>query len=390
MITEFLVKKTIRNYQQTQDNKVRSAYGKLSGVVCLTCNILLFIAKLIIGILSGAVSVIADAINNLSDASSNVVSFLGFKLSEKPADKEHPYGHGRYEYLAGLIIAVLILFIGVELFKSGIQKIIANTPVDCSLALFIVLGLSILVKLWMFVFNAYLAKKIGSQTLKATSQDSLNDVITTSAVLVCALLQKFFAIQLDGYMAIAVSLFILWSGIGLIHDTLDPLLGKAPDQAWIKSIQQYILSYPHVLGAHDLMVHDYGIQHKFASVHVELPENIGLVQGHQLIDQMEEAILQQFGVQIVIHLDPVQPNDNWRIFVQECAQQVDNRLSIHDFKAITCNEQTDVYFDCFVPEDLNIPAERIEEYLAENIHKKHPDWQLHITVDSNFLPIQKD
>ena len=250
----WLTNRFIKNSQHTQNPAVRTAYGKFSSCVGICCNAVLFLGKIIVGTLFGSVSITADAINNLSDASSSVISLLGFKMASKPADAEHPYGHGRYEYLSGLMVAVLILVIGVELLRSSLDKILNPAAVEFSWIAISVLVFSILLKLWMALFNRRIGKKIDSQTLIATAADSRNDVITTAAVLVAALVSHYAGVELDGWMGLAVALFILYSGFGLIKDTLNPLLGKAPDPTLVEHIRKKIMSYPGVLGTHDLMI----------------------------------------------------------------------------------------------------------------------------------------
>ena len=269
-MTKLLIKRFIKDYENTQNSDVRTAYGKFSSIVGIVCNAILFISKLIVGTLSASVSITADAVNNLSDASSSIISLLGFKLASRPADEEHPYGHGRYEYLSGLMVAVLIMVIGVELFKSSLDKVLHPSAVEFSWVTVGVLAFSILLKTWMALFNTKTGKMINSNTLIATAADSRNDVITTGAVLVAAILSHFIGFELDGWMGLGVAVFILYSGFGLVKDTLDPMLGKAPEDEQVEEIRQKILSYPGVLGTHDLMVHDYGPGRQFASVHVEI------------------------------------------------------------------------------------------------------------------------
>ena len=257
-MTEWLVRKFVKNHDDVENPRVRTAYGTFASIVCIACNIVLCAAKGAIGAVAGSVAIVADALNNLSDASSNIISLFGFKLASKPPDAEHPYGHGRFEYLSGLAVAVLILVIGVELVRSSFDKIIHPEPVEFSIALVAVLVLSIVVKLWMAAFNKSLGTRISSSTLLATAADSRNDVIATAAVLICTLIAEFGGVNLDGWAGLAVGAFIVYSGIELVRDTVDPLLGKAPDPAFVKHIYDKIVSYPGVLDTHDLIVHDYG------------------------------------------------------------------------------------------------------------------------------------
>lgn len=290
-MTETLVRLFVKNSRDTTDPAVRTAYGNLASWVGIFCNLLLCAGKFLAGTLSGSISIAADAVNNLSDASSSVVSLIGFKLGARPADDEHPYGHARFEYLAGLAVAVMVLVIGVELLKSSVDKILHPAAVTFSWVAMAVLAASIAVKLWMSLFNRTLGKRINSGSLIATAADSRNDVLTTSAVLVASLISHFANVELDGWMGAAVALFILYSGVGLIKDTIDPLLGLAPDPELVQHIHDKIMSYPGVLGTHDLMVHDYGPGRQFASVHVELAAEDDVMASHELIDDIERDFL---------------------------------------------------------------------------------------------------
>ncbi|MEG0167031.1 MAG: cation diffusion facilitator family transporter, partial [Ruthenibacterium sp.] len=308
-MTDFLIHRFVKNKDDTHSSVVRTAYGNLAGVVGVVCNLLLCAAKLIIGTLSGSISISADAINNLSDASSSIITLVGFKLSARPADEEHPYGHARIEYLAGLAVSVMILVIGLELAHTSIDKIIAPTPVAFSILTVFVLLLSIGVKLWMTAFNRKIGLRIGSTTIEATAMDSRNDVITTTAVLAAAVISVLSGRNLDGWMGLAVAIFILYSGVGIIKDTLNPLLGAAPDAALVRSIATKILSYPGVLGTHDLMVHDYGPGARFGSVHVEMAAEVSALKSHDIIDNIERDFAQHDNLQFVIHYDPILVGD---------------------------------------------------------------------------------
>ena len=299
---------------------------------------LLCIAKALVGILSGSVSIVADALNNLSDASSNIVSVLGFKLASKPADPEHPYGHGRFEYLSGLVVAVLVLMIGVELVKSSIDKVLNPSPVEFSLALVVVLAGSMAVKLWMAHLNCVLGERIKSETLLATAQDSKNDVIATGAVLACAIIAYVAGIELDAWVGLAVGLYIGWSGIELIRDTVNPLLGQAPDPELVAHIRSKIMSYPGVLGTHDLMVHDYGPGRQFASAHVEMAAETDPMESHDTLDNIEQAFKDDDGLIVTLHYDPIVTNDphvvDMRNKIDAMAKSIDGEASIHDLRCV--------------------------------------------------------
>ncbi len=384
-MTNFLVKLFIR------DRNNRAAYGKLAGCVGIICNALLFALKLSAGLISGSVSVIADSVNNLSDASSSIISLLGFKLSERPADAEHPYGHGRYEYLAGFMVALLIMLIGVELLKSGIGRITGPRNVEFNILTAGALIFSIIVKLWMTFFNTRIGKTIKSKTLTATAQDSRNDVITTAAVLLAAVLSRFLSIELDGWMASAVALFILYSGFGLVKSTLDPLLGKMPDPELVDEIHAKILSYPNVLGTHDLMIHDYGPGRQFASVHVEMPAENDIIESHNVIDNIERDFLREKGIHIIVHLDPIPTNrcleTDLRGLISDALVCFDDRITIHDLRVIETDGETHLSFDCVIPSDVNIGEKEIKRFIENNVKSKYPDFICDITIDHSYAAV---
>lgn len=390
-MTNFLIKRFIKDYENIQKTSVRSAYGKLSGVVGIVCNVLLCAVKLAAGLISGSVAITADAVNNLSDASSSIISLLGFKLAERPADDEHPYGHGRYEYLSGLMVALLIMIIGVELLKSSVDKILHPERVMFSVATACVLLFSIALKLWMAFFNTKMGKTINSGTLEATAADSRNDVITTSAVLIAAIASKFTNVELDGFMGAAVALFILYSGFGLVKDTLDPILGKAPEPETVKAIKEKILSYPGVLGTHDLMVHDYGPGRQFASVHVEMAAESDVLESHDVIDNIERDFLKNDGIHMLVHYDPISASDSetseLRIWISERIKEIDIRLTIHDLRIVKGKTHTNVIFDCVVPYDTGIEEKEIKKRINNMVQEQYPDHFCVITIDRSYAPI---
>lgn len=384
----WLVKKFVHDYENVHDINIRASYGKLSGKVGIFCNAFLFAVKFIMGTISGSVSITADAVNNLSDAASSVISLIGFKMAEKPADEDHPYGHARYEYLSGLTVAVMIILIGFELFKTSFDKVIHPSTVDFSIALVIVLAVSILIKLWMALFNKSLGKKINSSALEATAADSRNDVISTSAVLVAAVISHFFKINLDGYMGIAVAVFILYSGIGLVKDTLDPLLGKAPEPELVDYIQKKILSYDGVLGTHDLMIHDYGPGRKFASVHVEMAAEGDVLKSHDVIDNIERDFLSKDNLNIIVHYDPIVTKDDivndFRSWLMEQVKSIDPHLSIHDLRIVPGNSHTNLVFDCVMPHCINMSPSELKAEIRRLVNIKYPNYYCIITIDSSY------
>ena len=354
----------------------RLAAGRRAGAIGIGANALLFTGKLAAGILSGSVSITADAMNNLTDATSSIVTLLGFKLAEKPADEDHPFGHARYEYLSALAVAVLILFIGYELAKTSVLKILTPEPVHFTWVTAAVLLFSMGMKLWLSVYNRRLGKKIRSDALLATAADSRNDVIATGAVLLSGILQWAFSWQVDAYMGLGVALFILYSGITMAKDTISPLLGEGVDDELREQILDQIQSDPKVLGYHDLMVHDYGPGRRFASVHVEMDRREDPLVCHEIIDNLERECLQSHGVHLVIHYDPVVTDDpemdRLRHVVAQILGQIDPKLGIHDFRMVASGGHTNLIFDVTLPLRLTGQEKRIKQALDEKLNEGSP------------------
>lgn len=375
-MTKLLLRFFVKGYQDPADTKVRSGVGKLSGVVGIVCNLLLFAFKLAVGTLSGAVSITADAMNNLSDATSAVVTLVGFKLAEKPADADHPYGHARYEYLSGLAVAGLIVVIGFELAKTSLEKILNPTEVAFSLPVWIVLGVSIFVKLWMGAFNRYLGKYVNSTALLATATDSRNDAISTTAVLVAGVLGAAFGWKIDGWMGLAVALFILYSGAMLAKETISPLLGENASPELRQEIASLVSQVPQVLGYHDLMVHDYGPGQRFASMHVEMDQKADPLFCHELIDNLERTSLEQLNVHLIIHYDPVvtgdEEMDHIRTVVRALLKNQDERIDIHDFRMVRGQGHSNLIFDAELPAELMQAQHDIQRKLEEDLAKAEP------------------
>ncbi len=386
-----LVKWFVKNNEDVKNPKVRESYGRLSGWVGIVLNVILFGIKFLAGTLSKSIAVTADALNNLSDASTSVVSLIGFKLSSKSPDDEHPYGHARYEYLSGLLVAVMIIFIGFELLKSSIAKIISPTPIDFGMVSVIILIASIILKLWMWRFNKKLGKKIASQTLEATAQDSRNDCVATSVVLISGLIAYFFNINLDGFMGLLVAGFILISGVGLIKDTISPLLGKAPDAELVEYIREKVLSYNGVLGTHDLMVHDYGPGRQFASVHVEMAAEADILESHDVIDNIERDFFENINLHMIVHLDPIVTSNehvnDFRSWLSESIKKIDEKLTIHDLRMVQGTTHTNVIFDCVVPHTYKRGNKTLKEEIDILVKSEYPDYFCVITFDSDFAPI---
>lgn len=355
-MNKILLRMFVKNYEHREDPAVRAKVGKLSGIVGILANAVLCAGKMVIGTLSGSVSITADAMNNLSDAASAIVTLVGFKLAEQPADEDHPYGHARYEYLSGLAVAAMVLVIGFELAKTSLDKILHPESVIFSIPLVIVLVGSVLVKLWLSLFNTRLGKHIDSTTLLATAADSRNDVISTLAVLAAALVEKFTGYRVDGYMGMAVAIFIFYSATQLAKETISPLLGEAASPELSKLIAEMMEAEPRVLGYHDLMVHDYGPGQRFGSLHVEMDQREDPLSCHELIDDLERLCLEQHNIHLVIHYDPVvvgdPVQDSLRQTIFDALQTIDNRLNLHDFRIVRGSGHTNLIFDIALPADL--------------------------------------
>ena len=362
---QLLARRLIKDHDNVSDPAVRRAYGVLCGWVGIGLNLLLFAGKALAGIISGSVAITADAFNNLSDAGSSVVTLLGFKLAGKPADEDHPYGHARYEYLSGLAVAGLIIVIGFELAKTSFEKILHPSAVEFSLPVMLILLASIGVKLWMAVFNRKLGKKINSTALLATSADSRNDVLATAAVLAAGLVEKFSGWQIDGYMGMAVALFILYSGASLAKETISPLLGENASPELRRMIVDTVKAEPKVMGYHDLMVHDYGPGQRFASMHVEMDSREDPILCHDIIDDIERECLRQHNVHLVIHYDPVAVGDEELEQLRTVAEQAlkchDSRLTLHDFRMVRGAGHTNLVFDVALPMNLKGQEKAIKQ-----------------------------
>lgn len=371
-MTKLLLRLFIKEPINPDSPKIRSALGRLSGLVGIVCNVLLFFGKLAVGLLTGSLSITADAMNNLSDASSSIVTLIGFKLAEKPADEDHPYGHARFEYLSGLAVAAMIIVIGFELGKSSVGKIFNPEAVQFNLVAGVVLVASMVVKLWLSLFNGRLGRQINSTVLMATAADSRNDVITTAAVLAAALVEYFTKWQIDGYMGLAVAAFILYSGANLAKETISPLLGEAASPELRQLIVDEISQTPEVLGYHDLMVHDYGPGQRFASIHVEMDKRKDPLLCHTIIDDLERECLKSHGIHLVIHYDPVVTNDpeldRMRELVGSILQVRDSRLSIHDFRMVPGTGHTNLVFDVSLPADLAGQEKQIQTALESALN----------------------
>ncbi len=385
-MTNFLLRRFIPDYQNTADPAVREKYGNLAGIVGIICNVLLFAGKLLAGTLCSSVSITADAVNNLSDASSSLVTLLGFRLAARPADEKHPYGHARMEYLSGLAVAVMILVIGVELVKSSVQKILHPEAVEFSVLTAAVLTGSILLKLWMALFDRKLGRKISSAALIAAAADSRSDVIATGAVLLACVIGRLTGLMIDGWAGLLVALFILWSGVGVVKDTVDPLLGAKPDEALVRAIAYLMTSHVDILGFHDLMVHDYGPGRRFASVHAEIDHRIDPLIAHEILDEIERQAKRELHVDLVIHYDPVVTDDPEvaavRTRVLQIMHGLDPRLSLHDFRMVSGSHHVNVIFDMVIPPEDAQTAEQLRRQIEAQLQDGKKTYHLIVTFDT--------
>ena len=361
----------------------RAAYGKLSGAVGIACNLLLFAGKLAVGLAAHSVSITADAVNNLSDASGAVVTLVGFRMAEKPADRDHPFGHARVEYIAGLVVSALILLVGAELAKSAVEKILHPAPVDISPVTMAVLAVSVAVKLWLSRFNRMLGRQIDSAALMATAADSRNDALSTGAVLLSALVSRHTGWGIDGYTGLAVALFILWSGIGIARDTVNPLLGQGADPALGQALAKMLTANPKVLGFHDLMVHDYGPGQRFGTVHVEMDAREDPLLCHDIIDGLERSCLDELKVHLCIHYDPIVTDDpelnHMRQVVTDCLARLDPGLSVHDFRMVRGAARTNLIFDLVVPDSVHL--DDVQQAVDQAVSRESDKYATVITFD---------
>ena len=383
-MTKLLLRLFVKNYENGSDPGVRAKVGKLSGLVGILANVLLCAGKLFIGTISGSVSITADAMNNLTDAASAIVTLIGFKLAEQPADEDHPYGHARYEYLSGLAVAALVVVIGFELAKTSLDKILHPESVAFSIPLVIVLVGSVLVKLWLSLFNTGLGKHIESSTLLATAADSRNDVIATLAVLAAALVEKFTGYRVDGYMGMAVAVFILYSATQMAKETISPLLGESASPELCRVIAQMMEAEPRVLGYHDLMVHDYGPGQRFGSLHVEMDQREDPLACHELIDDLERLCLELHNIHLVIHYDPVvvgdPQQDSLRATIFNTLQAIDPRMNLHDFRLVRGANHTNLIFDVALPSNLSGREKEIRQAIDEGLAAREDDMKYYTVI----------
>ena len=389
-MTNLLIRLFVKDYQDVENHTVRERYGKFAGIVGIATNILLFCIKIFAGIVFHSVAIVADAVNNLSDSASSVVTLVGFKLSAKPADKEHPYGHARIEYISGLIVSLVILLLGFQLAQSSLGKILHPEESETSLVAVGILVVSVLIKLWQFLFYRTVGRRISSTTLEATAADSRNDVFSTVAILIGMGITWLTSYNLDGWMGLIVALLIVVGGVQLIMETSNPLLGVAPTEELVQGIYQKILSYDGVLGLHDLNVHNYGPGRCFASVHCEVPAEQDILVSHDIIDNIEREVGAEMGINLVIHMDPV-VTDNEKINrlkaeIDQIVKGIDTDLSMHDFRAVFGPTHTNLVFDVVVPPAFELTDSQIIQNISEKA-KKLGNYFCVITIDHNYAYI---
>lgn len=388
-MTDFLVNKFIKDSTNIESTEVRTRYGMLASVVGIFCNVLLFSVKLTIGLILSSLAVTADAFNNLSDAASSIISFIGVKMAGKPADAEHPFGHGRIEYIAALIVSFLVIEVGFTFFKSSISKILHPEEISFDLVPFVILILSILVKLWMAFFNNKLGKRIDSKVMLATAADSLGDVITTSATVLSIIICHFTSINVDAIAGLIVSAIVIWSGISIAKDTLEPLIGERVPTELYQKITDIVESYDGIVGTHDLIVHNYGPNRSMATIHAEVPNDINIEVSHEIIDKIERDVKKDLNILLVIHMDPVEMRDEEVLSLREKTSRIvhalDPELNFHDFRVLKENEQRNLIFDLVIPDSYSEKdANRVMHQLVSLLHEMDENIECIITLDRSF------
>lgn len=384
-MTDFLIKRFVKNPEQVKENEVRENYAMLSTTTGIVVNLVLSIGKIIIGILSNSMSILSDGLNNITDAGSSVVTMIGFKMSQKKMDQDHPWGHGRMEYIAAFIVDLLIILVGIELFQSSIDKIIHPLTPNISEIAIVILVIAILAKLWLFVFYRKIAKKIDSSAIQATAYDSISDTVSTSVVLISTLVTKFTGYNIDGYVSILVAGFILFTGFKAVKEIVDLLLGTKPDPEFIQEIEEFTKKYPEIIGIHDIMVHDYGPGRKILSFHAEVPANSNIEKAHDVIDQLESDLYKKFSAITTIHMDPIAIHDEeinqMREIAEKIVKEISPEASIHDFRITNGGERVNMIFDLLLPFELEKQAEEIEKKIKERIHQENEKYYAVIKVE---------
>ena len=394
-MTEFLIKHFIKDYKEVEKMSVRTAYGVLASIVGIFCNVFLFVVKFVVGFILHSVSVTADAFNNLSDAGSSIISFVGVKMAEKPADRDHPFGHGRIEYIAALVVSFLVLEVGFTFLKDSIGKIQTPETLNFQTVSVVILILSIAVKLWLGLFNRKLGEKINSKVMMAVFADSMGDVITTGATILSLIFFRLTGINIDGIVGVGVALVVMWAGVGIARDTLEPLIGEAIDPEVYEEIKSFVESYDGIEGTHDLIVHNYGPGRSMASIHAEVPNDVDIEQSHEIIDRIERDTAKKLGIFLVIHMDPVEMKDQRVLQIRDRAVQIlrelDPACSIHDFRVVHGEKQNNLIFDMVIPieYDEKMRAE-LPQKLAERLKKEDPRYECVITAEYDYVAKNKE
>ena len=394
-MTEFLVRHFVKNHEDVEKVSVRTAYGVLASVVGIFCNVLLFVVKGAVGFFLHSVSVMADAFNNLSDAGSSVVGLVGVRMASKPADEEHPFGHGRIEYIAALVVSFLVLQVGFTFFKDSIRKIQNPEELKFQAVSVIILVLSIGVKLWMGMFNKKLGKKIDSKVMMATATDAMGDVVTTTATIASVLFFRITGINIDGFVGIGVALVVMWAGVGIAKDTLEPLIGEAVPQETCDEITKFVESYDGIVGTHDLLVHNYGPGRSMASIHAEVPNDVNIEVSHEVIDKIERDARKYLGTYLLIHMDPIETKDQdvikVRKKVEHIVTQTDPDASIHDFRMVSGEHRINLIFDMVLPHGYDKEEENtLQRLVTEKIHRLDERYQCVITMEKSFVAESKE
>lgn len=378
----------VKNPTEYSNPKVRKIYGVLAGIVGIVLNVILAAGKFFAGILSGSISIVADAFNNLSDAGSSIISLMGFYLGEKKPDRDHPFGHGRMEYISALLVSVIILIMGFELAKSSVGKIIKPAAVEIGSVTIVILIVAILVKLYMFLYNRMYGAKINSQAMKATAIDSISDVCATLVVLISVLVGKYTGVNIDGYAGLVVALFIFYAGIRSIKETMDPLLGQAPEPDFVQAIKDIVDRYEEIIGVHDLIVHDYGPGRRIISLHCEVSEDGNMVELHEVIDRCERMLMEELGCMATIHMDPITLNNERVDFLKTTIlteiHKFNSKISLHDFRVVDGPNQTNIIFDAVLPNDLKITEKELRNKLEDIIKELPGNCAGVITIDRQF------
>lgn len=394
-MAEFLVRRFVKNYEHTETVAVRTAYGVLASMVGIFCNVFLFLVKGAIGIVLHSISVTADAFNNLSDAGSSIIGLVGVKMAEKPADEEHPFGHGRIEYIAALIVAFIVLEVGFTFLKDAIGKIRQPEILKFNTVSVVILMFSIGVKIWLAFFNRKLGKKINSKVMMATAADAMGDVATTTATILSVLFFRVTGINIDGFVGIGVALVVMWAGVGIAKDTLEPLIGEAVPQETCDEITKFVESYDGIVGTHDLLVHNYGPGRSMASIHAEVPNDVNIEVSHEVIDKIERDARKYLGTYLLIHMDPIETKDQdvikVRKKVEDIVTQADPDASIHDFRMVSGEHRINLIFDMVLPHGYDKEEENtLQRLVTEKIHRLDERYQCVITMEKSFVAESKE